>query len=748
MIDPTNIPIGSRGELSARQGRREVDPEGGGRFPRSISRKLNHLDLDEVVEVCERANSAPCGLRNCKVGRPRELGDIEDSPPDPQCPTWSPMLKMARIAEEPPVQVDLLRSSIDDEAPYSPPLPEVQLELDFFEEMELHTDFGLPLEDEELRSASSYNAKEESEDMDEKEWWTKGEVITYVEKAMEEVTLRMELQLGGTLNSLKNEVATLKSEVAALTGLVSKMKNVMKQDADIIEALVRHTGIYQKPGPVSRQRSHFASSPPYPRPQQPLLLPLERVPTTHQDHPPADSHPAHSALTAPPQSAPTEVPPVEFEVDGVSVAMTPPKEISWGTAPALSLVPHPIVEEEVHIRSFHTDTSRHHSPPPKHSTPVAIAATNPLIFALQQNIERPFLDPKEPEGFSKFARQWGEWSKYQLYGAPGGLEGDMMKRDLLLTRVHGAIRDRFAEEIARRPNITFQEVWDSLANQYTVDNPHYWQAKWEGVKLKTTGDHITLADWLLFRTRFETALAKVQDFTETGVVETLLKQLPKSWVEKVLAYEGKEAKKRWMVKMENVPVDGKTMTKVLEKALGPIKAIDALKGVMLVELNSEKQHRALLASPHIAIQGRKIGVMSVRAKLKAHDIFEWVARELREKEESATLCRNFHPSTKSEEGSKPSYVRETTSTPGKRPYPSCATCYKAGRPSDHYWGTCKFASPGRPQLPQGGKGDSPTKKQDVPPVSPPSGKSKGKGKGKGKGGDDGKKGGRGKGGQA
>ena len=86
----------------------------------------------------------------------------------------------------------------------------------------------------------------------------------------------------------------------------------------------------------------------------------------------------------------------------------------------------------------------------------------PLLFALQQHIEAPMLDPRRKETSVTFEESWAEWSKYQLYGAPGGVEGDIMKRDLLLTRVHSILREQLREVIAQRPSTTFHDVWDHL----------------------------------------------------------------------------------------------------------------------------------------------------------------------------------------------------------------------------------------------------------------------------------------------
>ena len=51
-----------------------------------------------------------------------------------------------------------------------------------------------------------------------------------------------------------------------------------------------------------------------------------------------------------------------------------------------------------------------------------------------------------------------------------------------------------------------------------MDDPHYWRKKWADIKLRTMGDKIELAELLLFRSKFETALKKVNNWTEGEVV--------------------------------------------------------------------------------------------------------------------------------------------------------------------------------------------------------------------------------------
>ena len=65
----------------------------------------------------------------------------------------------------------------------------------------------------------------------------------------------------------------------------------------------------------------------------------------------------------------------------------------------------------------------------------------PSLYALQHHVEAPYLDPRKKDTWVHFERTWGEWSKYQLYGTPEGPVGDIMRRDLLLTRVHPILRE-------------------------------------------------------------------------------------------------------------------------------------------------------------------------------------------------------------------------------------------------------------------------------------------------------------------
>ena len=248
-----------------------------------------------------------------------------------------------------------------------------------------------------------------------------------------------------------------------------------------------------------------------------------------------------------------------------------------------------------------------------HVAPTVVAGTSPLLLTLQQNVEAPYLDPNDKEGFPKFAQLWGEWAKWQLCGAPGGPLGDMMQRDLLLTRLRPTLRDRFREEITKRPAMAFQEVWDDLAASFNVDNPHFWKQRWEDVKLVKVDGKITWSNWKLYQSKFEATLSKVSQWTDLEVVDAIMKQLPHGWVEKILQREGKDAKHRWMLRLSHVACDVNIMREILARAVGPLKGIETQRDGFVVEFMEERQMLSSLAMGDYVVGGQRVAMMPMRA---------------------------------------------------------------------------------------------------------------------------------------
>lgn len=239
--------------------------------------------------------------------------------------------------------------------------------------------------------------------------------------------------------------------------------------------------------------------------------------------------------------------PTNFEIDGIKVELTPNRGVplsTGGSQPAgnaqflmdmnTSAVP------TVRIGAFgRSSATRGQAEAPRQLMGLG-GGYPPSLYALQHHVEAPYLDPRKKETWAQFERLWPEWSKYQLYGIPEGAAGDMMRRDLLLTRLHPVLRDELRERVASQPTMSSQEVYEYLQKYFAVDDPHFWRKKWANIKLRTSGDRVELAEWQMYRSKFETALKKVQEWTEAEVVEAILSNLPNYWVQEVVKEEAKK----------------------------------------------------------------------------------------------------------------------------------------------------------------------------------------------------------------
>ena len=68
------------------------------------------------------------------------------------------------------------------------------------------------------------------------------------------------------------------------------------------------------------------------------------------------------------------------------------------------------------------------------------------------------------------------------------------------------------------------------------------------------------------------------DYTDTEVVDAILKQTRKVWVERVLQCEAKLAKDRFVVKISGIDMDVASMKSIVERATGPTKCVEKLFG--------------------------------------------------------------------------------------------------------------------------------------------------------------------------
>ena len=246
---------------------------------------------------------------------------------------------------------------------------------------------------------------------------------------------------------------------------------------------------------------------------------------------------------------------------------------------------------------------------PPTSQAALVAGTNPLLLALQQNVKAPYLDPTEPDSWTQFEREWAAWSQWYLVHKPPGPDGEVMHRALLISRLHPTLQGRYQEEVLRHTGLTVQMIWNDLSRNFGVDNPHFWRKKWYGVQLQLVEGELTLANWKLYQSKFETALAKVTDWTDTEVADKVKRQLPTAWVDKVTGREAKDAKEKHLIKFENCPCAPQTLVQGRTKVIGPINKLIPLKGCIVGEFATQAQAHALLAMQEFLIGGTKVTLL-------------------------------------------------------------------------------------------------------------------------------------------
>jgi len=144
------------------------------------------------------------------------------------------------------------------------------------------------------------------------------------------------------------------------------------------------------------------------------------------------------------------------------------------------------------------------------------------------------------------------------------------------------------------------------------------------VKLRTSGDKVELSEWQMFRSKFEAALLKVQDWTESEVVETLLRNLPSVWVQQVVKEEAKRAKKVHCVRWSGGDDIGPDRVRqVLQAIVGPIGQVIKMKGCYTGEMQ-EQQAQRLVQMGTLKVADKIVKLETVPKRMTAYFIFAYV----------------------------------------------------------------------------------------------------------------------------
>ena len=171
-----------------------------------------------------------------------------------------------------------------------------------------------------------------------------------------------------------------------------------------------------------------------------------------------------------------------------------------------------------------------------------------------------------------------------------------------------------------------------------MDDPHFWRKKWGEVKLRCNGDRIELAELMLFRSKFETALSRVPDWTELEVIDALMKSLPSYWVQEIVKQEAKRAKYVGTVRWNGGTQLGEAKIRaIVEKVVGRITNIVAQKGAYLLDMSKEQAEK--MAQIGTVKVGTELYTLEqVRKRMSPADMFDYLQSELRTREESQIIA--------------------------------------------------------------------------------------------------------------
>ena len=216
--------------------------------------------------------------------------------------------------------------------------------------------------------------------------------------------------------------------------------------------------------------------------------------------------------------------------------------------------------------------------------------------------------------------------------------------------------------------------------------------------------------------QFALAKSRVADYTEHEELGLILRQLPRYWRDKALEEEGRRDKNTFTVKITDLVANEEQTRRVFEETLRvPVEKVVVQRGAILVTV-TRKEHldHVVGLSGRISVGGVRPTFVPVRARWRSEDLFEFIAEELRLKEQSKVLAAGFGESSRRDFGgsqhqrsqSRGTWWRNVSEVEEKKPaektsaevvtkkeekdWPAgeCWTCWKEGQNAKHDWRTC------------------------------------------------------------
>ena len=142
----------------------------------------------------------------------------------------------------------------------------------------------------------------------------------------------------------------------------------------------------------------------------------------------------------------------------------------------------------------------------------------------------------------------------------------------------------------------------------------------------------------LYKSEFNTAKMKVQDWTAQEELDLLLKQIGHEWCKRVLKAEAKEAARKHALKFTGCPVSAHDLAFQLQKIGIPTANVQQHKGCITLNVPTHEMAEKLVSEP-LTYGDVTIQTQHIRDRWTSSQVFDWVSNELKVEHESWILTR-------------------------------------------------------------------------------------------------------------
>lgn len=262
--------------------------------------------------------------------------------------------------------------------------------------------------------------------------------------------------------------------------------------------------------------------------------------------------------------------------------------------------------------------------------PPSVGLAGGFVHPLLQGImsQRPTLTHKNMGGWKTFERKWTEHLEYVLACNRGMQPPDSLLLGDLRLALDPADQALLERRRDANPRLSYKEFFEELQSLYDRDTVAQQRVAWESLRLPP-GD-LTLDKWLEFIRNFQLLRDRVEDWTPQEEHRLLLSQLPRNWQRDVLREEAKRQKKRWLVRITNLPHKSPlVLQNDLQMALGEAveKVLPVSNGIVVI-CGDATLEKKVLSLHGWTLDGHIVKTSRVDSTLSGEEICEFVSDRL------------------------------------------------------------------------------------------------------------------------